>query len=333
MVQNPSSDGCAGVFVALRSSKREEESKDECEIANVEYGNKSMIQREKQNCGAKIQKHCVLNYPSPPLPPLHMRLRVPHPQPRHTLRLVHEHVLDVLLRHLLLVVVRHASRRARRTSADLLLALVDLGHGAEAEAAFDGLVDDDPSEHHLVNPLSQRERERKGGGGDSHGVNRHRDVPRERHEVRPSRVVVRNRRLRRRVPRASSNAHHDEPAPPLRVLPQVLRAQREDHGITNRLEEEQREEAADARAPGCERRGEGEDAAAEAVERQEERGVDKVEDADADEAAHGEGDLAVGEELGGGGFGDADVLVDHVVYCEGGHADLGSSVVWTGSWC
>lgn len=56
------------------------------------------------------------------------------------------------------------------------------------------------------------------------------------------------------------------------------------HGVADRLEEEEREEAAHTCRAGGEGDAEGEDTAPDAVQREQQRGVDEVEDEHADEA-------------------------------------------------
>lgn len=56
------------------------------------------------------------------------------------------------------------------------------------------------------------------------------------------------------------------------------------HGVADRFEEEEREEAPDARLAGRERDAEAEHGAPDPVQRQHQRGVDEVEQDHADEA-------------------------------------------------
>lgn len=58
--------------------------------------------------------------------------------------------------------------------------------------------------------------------------------------------MVRDTRLGRRVPRASSDTHNDQPRTLLRMLAEVLCPQSEDNRVADRFEEEEAVEGDDA---------------------------------------------------------------------------------------
>lgn len=90
---------------------------------------------------------------------------------------------------------------------------------------------------------------------DVHCVEGHDNVSGEWHDVGQASVPICDGALRRRVPRAASDTHDDEARATLGVLAELFRAEGEYDGVADRLKEEEREEATDARPARSERYG------------------------------------------------------------------------------